>query len=128
MPETKRVFCVVPPGAKFVREDRCQTPIKKLKTVALRPPIDLMYCAASFEAAGCAVRFTDYSAAELSWNDLERDIRAFAPTDVVISVTTLSIEQDLRVAETAKRFFPALRTIAVGAHFQTCLLYTSRCV
>lgn len=119
MPEPKRIFCIVPPGAKFVREDRCQTPIKKLKTVALRPPIDLMYCAASFEAAGCIVTFKDYSAAELGWEALDADIRAFEPTDVVISVTTLSIDQDVKVADAAKSVVATLRTIAVGAHFQT---------
>ncbi len=119
MSHTKRVLCIVPPGAKFVREDRCQTPIKKLKTVALRPPIDLMYCAASFESAGCEVKFRDYAAAELSWSQFEADLRDFVPTELVISVTTLSIDEDVNAAKLGKSALPNIRTIAVGAHFQT---------
>ena len=55
----KRVLLIVPPTGKYIREDRCQTPIEKLKTVALRPPIDLMYSAAAFERAGVETIVTD---------------------------------------------------------------------
>ena len=43
MAERRRVYGIVPPTGKYIREDRCQTPIKNLKTVSLRPPIDLLY-------------------------------------------------------------------------------------
>ena len=49
MTEAKKILLVVPPTGRFIRESRCQTPIKDLKTVTLRPPIDLLYCAAGFE-------------------------------------------------------------------------------
>ena len=51
MADRKKVFGIVPPTGKYIREDRCQTPIKNLKTVSLRPPIDLLYALGAFEAA-----------------------------------------------------------------------------
>ena len=115
----KRILCVVPPTGKFVREDRCQTPIKKLKTISLRPPIDLLYCAGSFEAAGCSVRFRDYAAEECSWSDYEADLAEFRPEIVLISITTLSLGRDLEAARRAKRLSPLTTTAAIGAHFNT---------
>ena len=73
MKDEKKALFIVPPTGKFIREDRCQTPIKDLKTVALRPPIDLLYCAAAFESAGCACRLRDYPAEGVSWDELRRD-------------------------------------------------------
>jgi anaerobic magnesium-protoporphyrin IX monomethyl ester cyclase len=115
----RRFLCAVPPTGKYVREDRCQTPIKKLKTISLRPPIDLLYCAGSVEAAGCQVLFRDYSAEELSWDDFLQDLATFLPTDLLLSITTLSLEKDLEAARLAKEHSHDIRTIAIGAHFNT---------
>ncbi len=115
----KRVFCVVPPTGRFIREDRCQTPIDKLKTVALRPPIDLMYAAASFEAAGCEVRLKDYPAEEQAWEALEADLARWRPNAVLLSITTPSLERDMEAATLAKRVDPDILTLAKGAHFNT---------
>jgi len=114
---SRKVLCVVPPTGKFVREDRCQTPIKKLKTISLRPPIDLLYCAGSLESAGCEVLFRDYAAEECAWGDYERDLQQFRPDLVLISITTLSLSPDLEAAVIAKRLSPTTRTAAIGAHF-----------
>jgi len=102
-----------------VREDRCQTPIQKLKTISLRPPIDLMYCAGSCEAAGALVRFRDYAAEEVGWCEFLSDLDDFAPTEVLVSVTTLSLARDLHAADLIKARFPSARVIALGAHFNT---------
>lgn len=115
----QRILCVVPPTGKFVREDRCQTPIKKLKTISLRPPIDLLYCAGSFEAAGCEVRFRDYAAEDCSWEAYESDLREFRPELILVSITTLSLTRDLEAARRAKQLSPEIRTAAIGAHFNT---------
>lgn len=112
-------MCAVPPTGKYVREDRCQTPIKKLKTISLRPPIDLLYCAGSIEATGCKVLFRDYSAEEVGWEAFLDDLATFSPTDIVLSITTLSLEKDLEAARLAKEHSPHIRTIAIGAHFNT---------
>ena len=114
-----RVFCIVPPTGKFVREDRCQTPIKKFKTIALRPPIDLLYAAAAFESAGCEVKFCDYPAEEKNWQDFRQDLKLFQPTDLLLNITTLTIEKDVLAAEIAKQSLQSVRTLAIGAHFNT---------
>jgi radical SAM superfamily enzyme YgiQ (UPF0313 family) len=115
----RRVYCIVPPTGRFIREDRCQTPIDKMKTIALRPPIDLMYAAAGFEAAGCNVRLKDYPGKEHGWDRLEADLRAFQPDALALSITTPSLEEDLKAAALAKRISPLILTMAKGAHFNT---------
>lgn len=115
----ERVYCIVPPTGKFIREDRCQTPIEDLKTVALRPPIDLMYAAGAFEAAGCEVRLKDYPGEEHGWEHLREDLKAFAPQALLLSITTPSLELDLKAATVGKEVLPELMTIAKGAHFNT---------
>lgn len=115
----RRALCIVPPTGKFIREDRCQTPIENLKTVALRPPIDLMYAAGSFEAGGAEVKLIDFPGENLGWADLQREIREFDPGALLLSITTPSLELDLKAAEVAKKIKPEIITIAKGAHFNT---------
>lgn len=119
MNKPQRVFCIVPPTGQYIREDRCQTPIEKLRTVALRPPIDLMYAAAAFEQSGAECRLTDYPGEQWSWQRLEDDIRAFRPNAVVMSITTPSFEDDMKAAALCKRIDSSIVTIAKGAHFNT---------
>lgn len=114
-----RVYCIVPPTGRYIREDRCQTPIDKMKTISLRPPIDLMYAAGSFEAAGCEVRLKDYPGEEAVWEDLKRDLAEFKPHALLLSITTPSLEQDLKAAAVAKQVDPSILTLAKGAHFNT---------
>lgn len=116
---SKRAYFVVPPTGRYIREDRCQTPIDRLKTVALRPPIDLMYAAAAFEAAGVDCRLADYPGEEWDWADLEKNLKDFAPHYLILSITTPSLNEDLKAAELAKRLNPKIVTIAKGAHFNT---------
>lgn len=115
----QRVFCIVPPTGRFIREDRCQTPVEKLRTVALRPPIDLMYAAACFEKAGAECRLADYPAEDWGWERLESDLAAFRPDMVVMSITTPSFEEDMKAAALVKRVVPGAATVAKGAHFNT---------
>ncbi|OPZ04500.1 MAG: coproporphyrinogen III oxidase [candidate division BRC1 bacterium ADurb.BinA292] len=115
----QRVFCIVPPTGRYIREDRCQTPIEKMKTIALRPPIDLMYAAGSFEAAGAEVRLTDYPGEQWGWDRLEQDLREFQPDAILLSITTPSLDQDMEAAALAKRVDPKIVTMAKGAHFNT---------
>ncbi len=115
----KRAYFAVPPTGRFIREDRCQTPIDRLKTVALRPPIDLMYAAGAFEAQELECRLRDYPAEDLAWEDFERDLREFRPDFLVLSITTPSLQDDLHAAVLAKKLDPNIVTIAKGAHFNT---------
>ena len=114
---TRRVLFIVPPTGLYIREDRCQTPIEEMKTIALRPPIDLMYSAASTEAAGCDCRLVDYPAEKRSWDALEADIREFKPHALMMSITTPSLHKDVEAAALAKTIDPAILTVAKGAHF-----------
>jgi radical SAM superfamily enzyme YgiQ (UPF0313 family) len=115
----KRAYFAVPPTGRFIREDRCQTPIDRLKTVALRPPIDLMYAAAAFEKAGHECKLRDYPAEDLEWADFRRDLEEFRPDYLILSITTPSLQDDLKAAILAKEINPAMVTIAKGAHFNT---------
>jgi radical SAM superfamily enzyme YgiQ (UPF0313 family) len=117
MGERLRTFGVVPPTGRYVREDRCQATVKNLKTVALRPPIDLTYAAAAFEAAGAESRVADYPAQGGDWDTFARDLRTYRPHLVLLSVTTQTLAQDLRAATLAKEIDPAIRVFAKGAHF-----------
>jgi len=112
-----KAYLIVPPTGFYIREDRCQTPIKDLKTVALRPPIDLMYAAAAFERGGSECVVTDYPAEGLGWNDLEQRLRDLQPDFLVLSITTPSLEDDLQAAKIAKLASPRTTVIAKGAHF-----------
>jgi len=112
-----KVFGIVPPTGKFIREDRCQTPIRKLKTIALRTPIDLLHATAGFEAVGCECKITDYPGEETGWDALEADLRSFQPDVLVLSITTPSLIDDMKAATLAKKVNPKIRTIAKGAHF-----------
>ncbi|MBN1516677.1 radical SAM protein [Candidatus Sumerlaeota bacterium] len=117
MKPLRKIFLIVPPTGKFIREDRCQTPIKDLKTVSLRPPIDLMYCASAFEAGGGECRVKDYPGEGHSWDELRNDLREWKPDGIVLSITTPSLVEDMQAAALAKEVDPEIVTMAKGAHF-----------
>jgi hypothetical protein len=54
----RRALLVVPAGGRFVREDRCQSPVARHAIPLVRPPMRLAYAAAVLEAAGieCTMR------------------------------------------------------------------------
>lgn len=116
-PANRRVLLIVPPTGLYIREDRCQTPIDEMKTIALRPPTDLMYSAASVEAAGCQCRLVDYPAEKRGWDALRADIRDFDPHVIMLSITTPSLHKDVEAAAIAKQIKPDILTVAKGAHF-----------
>lgn len=115
----KRALFIVPPTGRYIREDRCQTPIDRLKTVALRPPIDLMYVAAAYESKGWECRLVDYPGEDRGWDALESDLRTFKPSVMLMSITTPSLDEDVKATELAKKVDPTITTIAKGAHFNT---------
>lgn len=108
---------IVPPTGRYIREDRCQTPIEEMKTIALRPPVDLMYSAASVQATGSACKLVDYPAEDRSWDALEKDLLDFKPDILMLSITTPSLHKDVEAASLAKRLNSSILTVAKGAHF-----------
>lgn len=111
------VLLVVPPTGKYIREDRCQTPLEELHTIAYRPPIDLLYLGAVALQHGAQVTLRDYPANEGTWDDFVADLRALSPGLVVLSITTPTLENDLRAAPLAKEHAPQALVGAKGAHF-----------
>lgn len=108
----------VPPTGKFIREDRCQTPIEELKTVTLRPPIDLLYIAACLERVGVECQVRDYPAVEGTWQDAANDLATYQPDLVVLSITTPSLAEDMEAVSLAKEKAPGVLVSAKGAHFE----------
>ena len=117
MAHARTAFGIVPPTGLYVREDRCQTPIGRLKTIALRPPIDLLCAGGAFEAAGATARLADYPAEGRGWQDLERDLADLRPDVLLLSCTTQTLRDDVEAASLAKRVRPETLTVAKGAHF-----------
>jgi anaerobic magnesium-protoporphyrin IX monomethyl ester cyclase len=112
-----KLLAVVPPTGVYVREDRCQTPLEKFRTITLRPPIDLMYAAAAFESEGWACTLLDCPAEGIDAAALEDRLRTMRPDAVLLSCTTQTVEEDMATAALAKRLDPGVVTIAKGAHF-----------
>jgi radical SAM superfamily enzyme YgiQ (UPF0313 family) len=113
----QRALFVVPPTGRFIREDRCQTPIDKMKTIALRPPVDLLYVAGAYESKGVECKLVDFPAEELGWDDLRREFEQFKPDHVILSITTPSLPNDLKAAPLLKEVLPESFVFAKGAHF-----------
>ncbi len=113
-----KALLIVPPTGKYIREERCQTPLEDLHTVALRPPMDLLYMAGSLETIGVECRVKDYPAHELTWEDFLQEIQEWKPQALIISITTPTLPQDLFAAAKAKEIDPEIVTISKGAHFK----------
>lgn len=115
--QIKKALLVAPPTGRYIREERCQTPLDGLFTVALRPPIDLLMAAAVMEECGVEAIVRDYPALEGNWDNLQQDLAQFQPDALVLSVTTPTLAADARAATLAKALNSAAVTIAKGAHF-----------
>ena len=103
----------------MIREDRCQQPIEHLPAAPLLPPTDLLYMAATAEAAGSICRIRDYNLDGASMADLVSDLVEFRPDWVVMNVATPTLSKDLEVCQAAKKVNPSIVTVAKGAHFLT---------
>ena len=88
----RSLLAIVPPTGVYVREDRCQTPLAKFRTIALRPPIDLMYAAAAFESEGWRCTLVDCPAEGVDAAALEARLRTARPDAVLLSCTTQTVE------------------------------------
>ncbi|MDP8245977.1 MAG: radical SAM protein [Candidatus Hinthialibacter antarcticus] len=114
----KKAYLAVPPTGKYIREDRCQTPLDELHTVALRPPIDLLYVAGALEKAGVECLVQDYPAKDLNWDSFRRNLQEFQPDALILSITTPTLADDVKAAAIAKEINPNIITICKGAHFK----------
>jgi len=114
-----KALLIVPPTGKYIREERCQTPLEEMHTIALRPPMDLLYLAGSLESAGIECRIRDYPALGESWDALRRELEQFRPNALILSVTTPTLKEDLKAAVIAKEIDPSICTVTKGPHFHS---------
>jgi hypothetical protein len=112
MTKQKALF-IVPPTGLFYRDDRCQVSLKGVSN-APRPPLDLAYMSAVLEEEGIECRMRDYPVEEGTWQDVEKDIRDFSPSMLVVYTTITSVKEDLRACTKAKAINPDIITIAKG--------------
>jgi radical SAM superfamily enzyme YgiQ (UPF0313 family) len=112
----KRVLLMYPPTGVYMRDDRCQAPVEGMTAQPNRAPLDLAYMAAMLEKHGIECKIADYAAPKSPWEEVERDMVAFRPDMVVVSVTTPTIVQDLAACRIAKKIDPKILTVAKGAH------------
>lgn len=113
----KKALLINPPSGLYIREDRCQVPVEGLSATALRPPIDLAYISSVLHRAGVECMIRDYPAEHKGWDSLRRDIKIFRPDMLVISVTTPTLNIDMKACDLAKEIKPEIITVAKGAHF-----------
>lgn len=113
----KRALLINPPTGLYIREDRCQAPLKGMAATMARPPLDLMYMAATMEQVGVECRIKDYPVIGGSWADFRTELESFKPDALFISVTSFTIHDDLIACQKAKEVLgDAITTVAKGAH------------
>lgn len=112
-----KALLINPPTGLFVREDRCQSAVGDFAVSFLRPPHDLMLIASSIRDIGAKCTIKDYPVEKKTWLDFKNDLYDFSPDILILSVTTPSLEEDLKACKIAKEINPKITTIAKGAHF-----------
>ncbi|MCR5686840.1 MAG: B12-binding domain-containing radical SAM protein [Lachnospiraceae bacterium] len=101
-----KILLFYPPGFLFQRgEDRCQQNIKDASAEAMRACNDLGYAAAILLERGYEVKLRDYQTEGASMDDLESDMKSFAPDLVMMSITNTTIFDDLKVLKGIKEKF-----------------------
>ena len=113
----RRAMLINPPTGLYIREDRCQAPLKGMAATTARPPLDLAYMAATMEQAGVECRIRDFPVQGGGWDEFRRELGEFNPDYLVVSVTSFTINDDLIACRIAKEVGGgSITTIAKGAH------------
>ena len=89
----------------------------KYKFIGLvAPPLGIAYIAAVLENGGFDVEIIDGSALEMSWGEIEAEIRKVSPQIVAITALTPTIDKALRTAQIAKKTCPDSTVVMGGYH------------
>lgn len=113
---SKKALLINPPSGMYIRDDRCQVPVKGLSS-GLRTPLDLAYMAAMLEQENFKCVIRDYPAEGRDWQDYRGELESGNFDILVISVTTPTLDADLAACDIAKQINSRIMTIAKGAHF-----------
>ncbi|MBN1865784.1 radical SAM protein [Candidatus Sumerlaeota bacterium] len=114
----RRILFLNPPSGLYRRDDRCQSRVEDQTVRIVFPPIDLARLAAIARRAGAEARIGDYPALGASWDRYRADLAEFRPDAVAFSVTTATVGSDIEAARIARAVDPAIRTVALGQHFE----------
>ncbi len=113
-----KVLLVNPPTGIYLREDRCQAPVKSMMAQGARPPMDLAYIAATCRKSAADCRIKDFPVEGGGWKALESELQSFRPDVLIISTTTPTFRRDMMAAAMAHRILgDSVTCIGKGAHF-----------
>lgn len=112
-----KVLLIYPPTGVYDRADRCQAPVEEEGIEMIRPPMDLAYMAAMIEKAGKTAIIKDYPTERRNISNFKKDLRKIKPDILVLSVTTPTLDLDIKCCTLAKKINPGIITVAKGAHF-----------
>ncbi|MCL6106474.1 MAG: B12-binding domain-containing radical SAM protein [Actinobacteria bacterium] len=112
-----RVLFLNPPpvgGVNVVREGRCMQ--RTGAWTAVWAPVSMATSAAVLREQGFDPKLIDCSVEAVDLAALERAVREWAPSLVVINTATPSIETDVAIASLVRRAAPEARSVAMGIH------------
>lgn len=100
-----RVMLIYPPGKAYQRgEDRAQCSIEDSAVTTIRACNDLGYAAAILRNRNYEVLLRDYQTENTSYEEIEKEIKAFLPDILLISTTNATIPADIAFIDWAKSF------------------------
>lgn len=113
----KKVMLLYPPGKMYQRsEDRAQCNIDDSATVTIHACNDLGYAAAILRNSGYSVFLRDYQTEHKTAEYVKRDVLAFKPDVLFISITNATIFSDIEFVNGIKAYHDC-RVILKGAIF-----------
>lgn len=83
----KRALLIIPPGRRFLRDDRCQGPVDLAAVEPNRAPMDLAYAAAELRQKGWGVRIRDFPTEGCGAAEFERELGTFRPDALCVGTT-----------------------------------------
>jgi radical SAM superfamily enzyme YgiQ (UPF0313 family) len=114
----KNVMLIYPPGPAYQRgEDRCQGNIEDSAATTMRACNDLGYVAAGISGKGYRIFLKDYPGEKKKLKHLIRDVTAFSPDLLFMSVTNATIHDDLEILVGVKAMRPKVTVVLKGALF-----------
>jgi anaerobic magnesium-protoporphyrin IX monomethyl ester cyclase len=98
----------------FINPPQTSSKYKFIGVVA--PPLGIAYMAAVLEENGINVSIIDASALEMTWEDLEAELKMAPPDVVAITALTPTISQALKSADITRKTCPDALVVMGGYH------------
>lgn len=112
-----KVLILNPPsldGIGFVREGRCEQKLSSYQYVLL--PVSLVYIASVLKKHDFKVKIIDAVAEKIECGTLIKMVGKYSPRLIILNVSTVTFNNDMKVAEKIKKFFPHIHISAIGVH------------